>query len=192
MGRQLRPEPLTEFKKSPDPRWPGTFLTLVILIPLAAWAWACSGKGGTRAAATRLGPDEAAEAQAEALKAHLGDPHFPTKGPGGQAQLCVGIALTPGGPYPDKVDAPDDPPPTMLAELRHAHPALRAISDCSTSQTEDTIVIAVGWPVARGAEVEVELDRHCWWTCASGYKVRLRRVGRTFGVVAQDADRWAS
>jgi hypothetical protein len=155
---------------------------------------ACHDSEGHTASAgfTRLEGADALSAQAAALRAHLEDSSLPSSGPDGAAQICVSVAATPAGPYDGHIEGSSDPLAVIMAPLRIARPNLRALSQCDSRRAEKDIRLIVGWPVEIGDEVVVAIDRVCWWTCASGYKVRLRRAEGGFEVVAQTPDRWVS
>lgn len=156
---------------------------------------ACHGPERGRAvtaADTRLQGTDALRAQAAALRAHVEDSSLPSGGPDGPALICVGVATVPAGPYEGHVEARSDPPELMIAPLRVSRPNLRAVSQCDSKRGDKDITLAVGWPVEMGGEIVVAVDRLCWWTCASGYKIRLRRAKDGFEFVAQAPDRWVS
>src|SRR4051812_29253144 len=149
---------------------------------------ACHGVEQARtplAAYTRLQGADALKAQAVALRAHVEASSVPSGGPDGPAQICVGIATMPAGPYAGRVEATSDPPEAMIAALRLSRPNLRALSECGSKRADNDITLAIGWPVATQGEIVVAIDRVCWWTCASGYKVRLRRAKDGFEFLAQ-------
>ena len=123
-------------------------------------------------------------------EAHVENSSLPSHGPDGPAQICVGVATMPAGPYEGHVENTSDPPELMIAPLRVSRPNLRAVSQCDSKRGDKDITLAVGWPVVMGEEIVVAVDRLCWWTCASGYKIRLRRAKDGFEFVAQAPDRW--
>jgi hypothetical protein len=80
----------------------------------------------------------------------------------------------------------------MIAPLQALRPNLRPVSQCDPKRGERDIRLAVGWPVKIGDEIVVAVDRLCWWTCASGFTIGLRREKEGFELVSQVPDRWVS
>ena len=166
-------------------------LMMVLCLALLAQLVACHGPEPGRQANSVGSPlrgEDAARAQGAAIKAHLEDPPSIA----GLARICVAVASAPAETDESRVNASADPPEALLASLGAAYPTLRAISECKARPEQREITLSIGWPVTVGQEIQVPLDRNCWWTCGGGYRVRLRRVGATFQVVGQESDRWAS